>query len=144
MRTYHALINLLINNNKEIRREKNKEFYSAAHYAREYCTIHLNIGRQSGKTTYIIENATKNDLIVVCNRAMHDYILDQSWHKQGRAPTLNIFVASAHIDNLLGREFQTIYVDEPTHCFEKIKRMKLYEATASKVVENQTFILLGE
>jgi len=48
---------------------------SDEHFAREFKTLHFDIGRQVGKTSLILELARPSDMIVVHNRATQHRLL---------------------------------------------------------------------
>jgi len=55
---FHNLIDDLRILNQQFRKERPdpKEFLDSIRYAIEYCTITIDIGRQTGKSTYIKNN----------------------------------------------------------------------------------------
>ena len=60
---YYALLEN-IENRKRLRAEGYDKGTSKVQWMKQFCTIHLNIGRDTGKTRHIIENAKSGDLIV--------------------------------------------------------------------------------
>lgn len=46
--------------------------YGAINYLNEVATLTLDLGRRSGHTSFIIENATSDDLVVVSNWKLRD------------------------------------------------------------------------
>ena len=103
----------------------------AQNFAREFCTIHINIGRRTGKTEYIKRNATKTDVVVVASRQMREI------YSGVNVPVVSV---DGIVDWSKGRRaVSTIYIDEPElmHKFVGI----IYESLFRNA--NQTFVLLG-
>jgi len=44
-------------------------------YLKEFCTIRVDIGRRTGKTSYIIKRANENSLVIVCNQKEKNRLL---------------------------------------------------------------------
>lgn len=112
-------------------------------FAREFCTVHLDVGRQVGKTTYIKERAVEGDVIISASmeRKLNAY----------RGARADVF-APYHLDNphfLMSRRGRHrpsfIYVDEPDQVQRLCQGQSLrivYDAFASGQLD-QTFVLLG-
>lgn len=116
-------------------------------YARSIATIHINIGRQSGKTTAIINNAKSGDIVIVDNTKIRDYFLfkfKESGRRGGVELTKDqILMPSMLLDLELSEKPLTVWIDEPGLIFSKIDRSHMYEALASGEAD-QRFIMLGE
>ena len=110
-------------------------------YLTSFCTIHVDVGRRVGKTSYIINNAKSTDLIIVPTRDSKDYIVYK------RREKLNVITASS-MEFLSKKSFEKwdhklIYVDEPRICYQYISPINLYYWIFDANVE-QTVIMLGE
>jgi hypothetical protein len=107
---------------------------------REFGTVHCNIGRDAGKTSYIKDRAKAGDLIVVVDRKLRDI-------QYRSAPCLVVTAGdlSARYDQRLRAslgDFATVYIDEPAAVFRKVDRDEVYYQLARS--SDQTFVLLGE
>ncbi len=123
-----------------------RETMSPAHYASEFCTIAVDVGRRIGKTQYIKDHANAESLIVVANQAQRDD-LDRAFSKNNVHPTI---VTASMLDHNEFRSrknynsFAKIYVDEPKLVYRYIHHDDLYLACTHKQQPySQTFILLG-
>jgi len=114
-----------------------------AGYHMDFSTVHCNLGRRVGKTTYIVNRAGPKDLIILPTESMLRFYKDNT--------TSNIMTASAvaripetfrglRIPYLLN--FYNIYVDEPALCSKYLTKSDLYRNLSRS--QDQTFILLGE
>ncbi len=143
-----SLIDLAIELNKDSRNWAiNKGLNKTTHpisWMKEFCTIHIDIGRASGKTKYISEHATINDIIFVSNggnaRMIRDYN-DKANIVVVHFDGLQNFMVNKEIENILFPPF--IYVDEPKRTLNKNKNFDIYNYY-SYCKESPTFILLGE
>jgi hypothetical protein len=102
---------------------------------RDYCTVRLDIGHRTGKTTAVIELAGPNDLIVVPNERVK--------YKYQRCVSLATCEAMGRLSTstvLVGRAFDRIWVEE-TMLYSNGALVAMYERLGHSY--NQTFILLG-
>lgn len=130
---FENLVTNLINLNK--RHRINKILIPYESYLKEYCTVRVDIGRQIGKTHYIISNATKNDCIIVHNVATKRNI--KIFTKAKVYTIKNIY------NKIPGNIFKNIWIDEASWMDNNIKNLDfLYSLFANKSVE-QTFIFFG-
>lgn len=111
--------------------------------AKQICTVHINLGRGTGKSSYIHQRSSKNDLIVVPNYHKKEEML-----KRGNSSTI---LTPMEIERTLRGNallFDNIWIDEPKMCFSRniedriISLSHLYFLCAKNV--DQTYILLGE
>jgi hypothetical protein len=127
---FHKCIDKLIEINKARRKEFSDLEQNAGTYAyiSEICTVHVDIGRRSGKTAYINSRATDNDL-VICPRSSFLTLYKIK----------NQIVANTDIfeDAILTVKYDIIYIDEPALHKDITKYYK--HGTA-----NSTFVLLGK
>lgn len=115
---------------------------SAESWAMSYATVRISLGRQTGNTTYICENATDDSLIVCCNTSLAVHVAREV-AARGKSP---VVVAPAGISSViaarsLGIQFETVFVDDATwqtqHTIDEV-----YVAAARGNV-NQQYIFLG-
>lgn len=118
-------------------------------FAREFCTLHINPGRRTGKGTFIRNNASNRDLIIVANEILRrDYLYISS----SKVITISDLerleypstVRFCECGVLVSKVYNTIYIDEPRLCFsnDRVPIEKVYRLFAHS--HNQMFILLGE
>jgi hypothetical protein len=136
----NKIVDLAIKENMRIRKLNPglKAAISDRIYLQDNCTIHINIGRATGKTQYIIDNAKENDVVIVCSK-MHKNLFFEKYK------TKNVFYST---NDLIGKRFDNadfIYIDEPALFFKKQNCdlwdiYDLFHYTKPSV----TFVLLGE
>jgi hypothetical protein len=131
---YNELIEGLIDINKQYRKmfgENKNQYYSPLNYAREFCTVAVDIGRGVGKTYFIKNHATKGDLVIAPN-----FFLLKGYGEE--MPEFDVITFN-NLDKLKGRKpYNTIYVDEPKF----VDMREVYELLVNPTIE-QTFVLLG-
>jgi transcriptional regulator of met regulon len=134
---FSSVVTALIQLNLQ-RREANartRQGLSPSHWAAEFCTIHVDAGRQTGKTDYITRAAWSSDLIIVPNSRLRDLI---------QHVTMAEVTTGSQIHDYRGNRFpyETIFVDEPKFSLvDATARRLMYENFA--IDGNQTFVLLG-
>lgn len=108
-------------------------------YNREYKTIHLNIGRQSGKTYSMMQLARRGDLIIVHNEDTRRRLI------QNYPNCLAEIITTGGIGRTYGyatfayrtqHSFDRVWVDEPS--LHNVRELHLVWELTSKL-----FILLG-
>ena len=100
---------------------------SLQQFVSEFCTVNVNCGRRTGKTTSIYELAGKDDVIVISHARLMDTMPDT------KATVLVEFAAGK-----TGKRFNTIYIDEPTLFSD------LGKAISNLVKDkNQTLVIVG-
>lgn len=135
---YYALLEN-IKNRKRLRSEGYDEGISKVQWMQQFCTIHLNIGRDTGKTRHIIENAKSGDLIV-CREGTKKLIQVQSNEK------LDFYVphvTKAIQGKILG-EVKIIFVDEPKQTLKPFVDDYEFYAIFMVNFNEPIFIMLGE
>jgi hypothetical protein len=112
----------------------------------EFCTVHVNAGRRIGKTEYIINKATSDSLIVVCNEMMRHNVMERMRQLNKRCDIMT----AGSFDQLMNPRgykipqplYKTIYIDEPRLVFRNIPETNLYQLTTNPEID-QTYVLLG-
>ena len=130
-----AILTLAIKENKRIRDLNYSAFHSLPHsqYLKQFCTIHIDIGRGVGKTTYITENATTNDLVIVHSRNAGCDIFKKRTYLGG------ILWGIDGMNEVTLCNVNFVYVDEPS-----LLMIDLDDVYHLFAVHNPTFILLGK
>jgi hypothetical protein len=114
-----------------------KEFvytvFDRIQYAKEFQTVRLEIGRQCGKTTYVIQNAKPWDLVVTHNGQMAENLV----RKGCRAKVVTV---NTIFTNLWPSEyFKTIFFDS---CL-KLNKDFLFDVYERHAIdETQQFVIL--
>lgn len=111
-------------------------------WAISYATVRVAVGRQTGSTTYICENATDDSLIVCCNAALAAHVAREVARLGKKAIVVSpAGVATVVAARSIGIRFSTIFVDDTTwqnqHTIDEV-----YTAAARGDI-NQQFIFLG-
>lgn len=139
---FHHLMDELVALNQRHRKINADRWHHPcpASYAMAEATVQGNVGRQSGKSEYILRNATADDLIIVPAEAQ--------LHSQFRAAPCRVITAGELERRYLsrnrmppGERYRTIWIDEPYAVFRQLSRDELYYQLARD--REQTFILLG-
>lgn len=114
-----------------------REDLPPAIYAREYCSVACDIGRQTGKSEYIRRNAGKGCLVVVGTVA-------EKKPFSGKDVPFDVSTAHDIMDNkeITIPAYKTIFVDEPARVFGIVPIAVFYKLLALPETE-QTFVLLG-
>lgn len=137
MDAFGDCLDKLIEANHMLRSAHTPDFtqdYSRAQYARNFATVRVSIGRQSGQTTCIVKRATKDDVIVCDSLRMADEI-----KRLGTAAKVISAQQLVRLEHLqLDRAFRMIWVDET--CFG-LNLDEMYRFGAKGY--EQTFVLLG-
>lgn len=140
---FYTLVDYMVSFNKEMRNTlpvSTAENLSIPMFVREFCTIHCNIGRRSGKTQYIIDRARSDDLIIV-----HNEMIASMYKKFG--VNTNIMTASSvsRLEEVFRGyyipKFNNIYIDEPRLCAEYVSMHYIYKSLIHST--KQTVLMLG-
>jgi hypothetical protein len=137
--TYEHLLEWLIELNKENRKRFEREFLSVPllDFVFEFGTVRVDIGRAVGKTQFIKDHATNNDLILTFGHQQ------ASIFEKG-TKSLVFSNIDEMFEKLRGtsKVFETIYIDEPRLTFRN-NDMRL---VLSKLIYNneQTIVVLGK
>lgn len=141
---YFSLKANLENREKAKKQNYNKQI-SKAQWFEQFCTIHINIGRNSGKTTHIVEMAQPEDLIV-CRNGTKMFIEENSKHGN------NLHFLVPHISRIpVGRKYysifadcQIVFVDEPKMTLLPYKDLSEFYHSFMVNFNEPIFIMLGE
>lgn len=146
MQTFKQIVDAAITLSEETRKLNEEHFDSIrqtmhpAAFAREFCTVHIDLGRRTGKTTYIQEHEALGDVIVTPTFAMKKYGLENT--------LAECFTASQIKDEkfLMSRRGKPtgryVFIDEPELVTRICPLDRIYTAFATGALD-QTFILLG-
>lgn len=144
---FRILVGLAIFINKWNRKSLVKEYFSATAFAMEACTVHINVGRRTGKSTYINKVVKPKDLIIVHDFVTKDMLLDLR-KSIGNADEF-YQVITAHTLKGMDRKYfietqfpDTIYIDEPELVSRVIPVAEIYDRLTTRD-RDQTFVLLG-
>ena len=110
--------------------------------------IHINIGRRTGKTSYIVENAKENDFIL-CHRQILGFM---ERFKKNNLPHI---VVATKIDPLRFREIMIdhkkriypnemgiLYIDEPKFVFSGLNEETYHDIL--NILKPKRIIMLGD
>lgn len=128
-----------VKNRERLRLNNEDKHISKVQWMKQFCTIHLNIGRDTGKTRHIIENAKSGDLIV-CREGTKKLIQSQS---NERLDFYVPHVTKAIQGRILG-EVKIIFVDEPKQTLKPFVDDYEFYATFMVNFNEPIFIMLGE
>ena len=141
----HSIIDATRQLNDQHRRALHPQSGMAASmWAKWHATVHIKAGRQVGYTSYIIDHATSNSVIVCHDRNAAVHLTNQLAAK-GIAP---LIVPHTDLNQLRGIQstvvkmwFDTIYVDDASSYSEHVMD-DVYQTLAIGHVSQQ-FVLLG-
>jgi len=137
--TYEHLLEWLIELNKENRSKFEREALSfpLLGFIMEFGTVKLDIGRAVGKTQFIKNHATSNDLILTFGQQQAF-----EFAKETKAFVFSDF--DIMFEKLKGNSkvFETIYIDEPHLTFRNIDMRLMLSKLISNI--NQTIVILGK
>ncbi len=132
-----------INKNQREKFKSNKLNYSAIEYAKEFCTIRLNIGRGVGKTNFINKYAEKGDLIITYNSK--NSFLKKNYELNLGSDVIGLCGEKDMCHKLSKKNYINIFVEEPSIISSSYPDFieDLYTFLVDPNIE-QTFIILGE
>lgn len=128
-----------IRNRERLRKNGEDKAISKILWMKDFCTIHINIGRASGKTRYIVENAKTGDLIV-CRQGTRKLIESQV------NVSLDFYVPhiSKDIYPRMFEECEIVFVDEPYQTLKPFRDIFEFYNHFEKNTKEPVFIMLGE
>lgn len=103
-------------------------------------TVHVNIGRYTGKTNYILTHAKDGDIIVTYSQPSAKDLLK----KLGTNNHIKVIYRSEDLNYYENKKYKTMYIDEPRLCFRNVRLESLYDYFYNQSVEEQLVIMLGE
>jgi hypothetical protein len=137
--TYEHLLEWLIELNKENRSNFEREALSIPllDFVMEFGTVKLDIGRAVGKTQFIKNHATSNDLILTFGQK-------QAFEFAKETKAFVFSNINDLFEKLKGNSkiFETIYIDEPYLVFRNIDMCLVLSKLISNT--NQTIVILGK
>lgn len=115
--------------------QRNLQMMGPINAAMDMCTIAVDPGRRSGKSSYIQYRASRDSVVIVPNRALLRY-------SSGNYLTVTAEELRHNDHRLTGRYPSIVYVDEPALVFKTISKYDLYSkfCRAGRV---PLFVLLG-
>lgn len=123
---------------------------SKASYFRELRTIQLSLGRQSGRTTWVIEQVAPSTLIITYNAQQREY-LKRLWlsdNPHGDVNTTNIMTRN-DLAIILNDEkraccvYKMIIVDDASYVFDNKLRNRFYKEVLPLCNDDTLFVMLG-
>ncbi len=119
-------------------------------WLKDFCTVHINLGRRTGKTNYIQSKVNdKHTLIMVC-----DYDSKKEYEEKLTGSVTNIFTLfdkNPHFstNNNIFKDIDLndiyyVYVDEPKLVFGHQRDLEDFYIMFSQCKSEPTFIMLGE
>lgn len=141
----YVAVKTLLENRKEAKRLEYNKAISKAQWFEQFCTVHVNIGRNSGKTRHIAEMAKPEDLIV-CRNGTRMFIEGSSKYKD------NLTFLVPHVSKIpIGRRYysilkdcQIVFVDEPKITLLPYKDLSEFYHSFMVNFNEPMFIMLGE
>lgn len=132
----HKLINDVIKGNFATQQMFShlKRELSIVEFAREYKTVHINIGRQTGKTSTIMSMARPGDVVVVYNDVYVRQLLSEYNHVQ--ICTVDDIIRSQTSGGRFIKKYNYVWIDEPG-LIENINYIYSY-------IDADIFIKIGE
>ena len=143
---FEDVVNLAIAENKRSRKTNGMEkvwrqHVSISSYFKDRCTIHIDVGRSTGKTKYIADHATGKDIVITSSLVGKELLLNKGLG-------IRIFSNLLPIQQERGKDrfkdVEFVYMDEP-HLFlrnQHCEMSDIYELFAKS--DDPTFVLLGE
>ena len=108
-----SLQKLRLSNHRQIDRHF-RDAGSTPRFWREYATIVVDSGRQTGMSTWIAQNATNEDLVIVMNNTMKEIFLQKSDIDESRVLSFRTIRhrATNCTDNQPVIKFKRCFIDE--------------------------------
>jgi hypothetical protein len=118
---------------------------SSAAFAFEFCTVQINVGRRSGKSSVIAKISQSDDVIITHNQ---DAAIN---FRKGQLSTPATVLSAGYIggqlwlgknEDWMSRQARRIFIDEPYFVNRVCPLEQIYSQLVSYKLD-QTFILLG-
>ena len=105
-------------------------------FNREHATIRLDIGRQTGKTTLICNNATKDD-VIICRKIVNIYEIESARGLRGIFPSSRRVFVPKYMTPV-SNEGYTVWIDDGS-LFGEEELLSIYRMYSNA----KRFIILG-
>lgn len=118
-------------------------------YYREFCTVIVGGGRQTGKTAWVIDQCLEGNLILVENAFMAQDILDRikRIRTSEDAPAPGWVLSMQDFEAMIARgdvkKFKKIIVDDTTFVFSKWNIKKFYKTSKLFCLDDTMYYLIG-
>lgn len=96
-------------------------------------TVHLNLGRRTAKTSYIIDRCEETDIIVVPNFQIRNLMMDVLEKKKKKVPVYSAEFIFKNPMCFSYMNFRCVWVDEPGLCFMDMKNKRDFYIAISEV-----------
>jgi len=110
-------------------------FLGRVNFSKRYRTVHIDLGRQVGKSVYVHKSAKQGDLVVVSSDATRRAMLADG--------ALGNVCYPLDVWKMNGEFYHRIFIDEPKACFGA-KLDDAFAHLAAPCEMKQVFVLLGE
>lgn len=140
---FDNLVNLAVNINLSNRSKMNHQLLESCRFFPEFATVHINPGRRTGKTRYIIDHADKESLVIFgpSNTPIRQLMQNRFCVIEG-VSYLSIPLYYEQFWNIFqGNDFshiKKIYIDEPSLCFYDSSKTR-YQDNLMTVVSLEYF-----
>lgn len=138
-------IDAIVDMARAVNQAHRKEFYqrhhdiyasmSPEHYAREFKTVRVDVGRQIGKTSYLTRTAVDGDVILVGKAS---FVRPLTSNLDVQVHVVSINVVDTYPTSIL-KMHHTVWVDDASRISQE-KLDMMYAAFASRAFQ---FVLLG-
>ena len=136
---FFEVIDNLIYLNKANRNDSFSEHVSLRLYIKNFCTVLCDIGRATGKTSYIKSRATSKNLVIVHNMRLKRELYYDCVADVMSADTLENYSGGY----FSGMHYNTIYIDEPRSVFAICSFDRIIDIFGM-MSDIPTFVLLGQ
>ena len=118
---------------------QNRQDTQPERYAREFKTIHLNVGRRSGKTTAIEALARPTDLLLFPNYHTMETLRSRHYFLCPINTIEGVLLSANTLHGRIIKKYNWVWIDEPSLCDDVVDINRIYET-----IDADLFILLGE
>lgn len=144
--TYDAIMRQLLEFNLQMRARLAGERFGMTPpvYASDMCSISAGVGRQTGKSNWILWNATEDDIIVVYDQQIRELFLRRTPRnlRQRIFTAREVLIAYSNDDH--APPFDRCFIDDVDPVFQRVKRKHLYKwAVREDDKTEHTFFLMG-
>jgi hypothetical protein len=108
--------------------------FGNTYWASEFCTVHVDIGRRSGKSRYIGTRATKDAIVII-------HLMSLVKHHPAYKAAAGVFTKEQILSGAArDLTFSMVYIDEPGF-FDHEELRSIYQSLSGT---ERTFVLLGK